>query len=100
MRDRGRCSRILGRAAALLLIARSTVGSHAMTLENVDRSRLGARQETVLWLSIAGILAAAIVFSWNPTPLAQALAAIFIACALVHATFAYGARRALILFVV
>src|SRR5215472_807077 len=48
---------------------------------------------------IAGILTAAIGFSWNPTPLAQALAAIFIACALVHAAFASGARRALVLFV-
>jgi putative membrane protein len=57
-----------------------------------------AQQQTVLWLSIAGILAAAIGFSWNPTAFAQALAAIFIACALVHAAFAYGARRALILF--
>src|SRR5262245_30208359 len=51
------------------------------------------------WLTIAGILTAAIGFSWNPTPLAQALAAIFIACALVHAAVAYGARRALVLFV-
>src|SRR5215468_8183675 len=72
----------------------------AMTQENAGLIRLGARQEIVLWLSIASILTAAIGFSWNPTPLAQVLAAIFIACALVHATFAYGARRALILFVV
>jgi uncharacterized membrane protein len=76
-----------------------------MTLNNVARnnvahSRLGPRLETVFWLPIAGILAAAIGFSWNPTPIAQALAVIFIACALVHAVFAYGARRALILFVV
>jgi putative membrane protein len=70
-----------------------------MTPDNAARSRLSARQETVLWLAIAGILTAAIGFSWNPTPLAQALAAIFIACALVHAAFAYGARRALVLFV-
>jgi uncharacterized membrane protein len=70
-----------------------------MTPDNVARNRLGARQETVLWLSIAVILAAAIGFSWNPTPLAEVLAAIFIACALVHAAFAYGTRRALILFV-
>ena len=70
-----------------------------MTLDNVARSSLGARQEIVVWLAIAGILATAIGFSWNPTPLAQALAAIFIACALVHAAFTYGARRALVLFV-
>jgi uncharacterized membrane protein len=81
------------------LIARLTDGSDAMTLDNVARNRLKARQETVLWLSFAGILAAGIGFSWNPNPLGQALAAIFIVCALAHATFAYGARRALILFV-
>ena len=56
-------------------------------------------QETALWLAIAGILAAAIGFSWNPTPLAQVLAAIFIGCALVHAASNYDGRRALILFV-
>jgi uncharacterized membrane protein len=71
-----------------------------MTLDNVVRSRLGAPLETALWLSIAGILAAAIGFSWNPNPFAQALASIFIACALVHAALTYGVRRALILFVV
>ncbi|MEY9643528.1 putative membrane protein [Bradyrhizobium japonicum] len=46
----------------------------------------------------AGILAAAIGFFWNPTPLARALWAIFIACALIHAALAYGPRRASILF--
>ncbi|MGY3237445.1 MULTISPECIES: carotenoid biosynthesis protein [unclassified Bradyrhizobium] len=66
-----------------------------MTPRNVGRSR----QDIALWLAIGGILATAIGFSWNPTPFAQALAAVFIACALVHAAFAYGARRALILFV-
>ena len=71
-----------------------------MTRDKHLRSRPGASQEIGLWLCIAGVLAAAIGFSWNPTPLAQALAAIFIACALVHAAFAYGTRRALILFVV
>lgn len=70
-----------------------------MTPDNVACSRLRAWQEALLWLSIAGILATAIWFSWNPTPLTQALAATFIACALIHATLAYGARRALMLFV-
>ena len=70
-----------------------------MTPDNAARSGLSAPQETVLWVAIAGILTAAIGFSWNPTPLAQALAAIFSACALVHAAVAYGARRALVLFV-
>src|SRR5262249_5073780 len=93
--------RCLPRAPTLctVLCHRSTDGSHAMTPDNAARSRLSAPQETVLWLAIAGILTAAIGFSWNPTLLAQALAAIFIACALVHAAVAYGARRALVLFV-
>src|SRR5262249_19679163 len=42
-------------------------------------------REVALWLAIACILVAAIGFSWNPTPFAHALAAIFIACAIVHA---------------
>ncbi|MBR1070592.1 hypothetical protein ABIF65_011673 [Bradyrhizobium japonicum] len=71
-----------------------------MTPDNAACSRLRAWQEVLLWLPIAGILATAIWFSWNPTPLAQALAATFIACALIHATFAYGAQRALIFEVV
>jgi uncharacterized membrane protein len=70
-----------------------------MTPDNAARNWLGSSQQAVLWLGIAGILAAAIGFSWEPTPLAQALAAIFIVCALVHAASAYGMRRALILFV-
>ena len=71
-----------------------------MTPYNVARSWLRARKEAVLWLFIAAILSAAIGLSWNPTPLAQALAAIFIGCALIHAALAYGTERALILFVV
>jgi putative membrane protein len=70
-----------------------------MRVDDVSYNRIWPRRETWLWLSIAGILAAAVGFSWNPTPLAQALAAIFITCALVHAAFTYGPRRALILFV-
>ncbi|MBR0868449.1 carotenoid biosynthesis protein [Bradyrhizobium diazoefficiens] len=61
-------------------------------------NRLWTWQKIVLWLFIAGILAAAIGFFWNPTPLARALWAIFIACALIHAALAYGPRRASILF--
>jgi putative membrane protein len=56
--------------------------------------------EIGLGLATAGILVAAIAFSWNPTPLAQALAAIFIGCALVHAALIYGPRRSLALFVI
>lgn len=54
----------------------------------------------ILWVAIACILAGAIGFAWNPTPAAQILAAIFIACALIHAGATYGARPALILFVI
>jgi uncharacterized membrane protein len=73
-----------------------------MTIEN---SRADARwpftaREAGLWLVIAGILVAGIAFSWDPTPFAQALAAVFIACALVHANFVYGWRPALMLFVI
>jgi len=70
-----------------------------MTPKSAVRSQLGALRETVFWLAITGILAAGIGFSWKPSPLGQALAAVFIASALVHAAFAYGARRALVLFV-
>lgn len=81
----------------LPLISRSLDGSRE---ESIARSWIGASQQTVLWLLIAGILAAAIGFSWNPTPLAQAIAVIFIVCALIHAVVAYGWRRAFVLFVI
>lgn len=73
-------------------VAGSTDGLHKMIPDQAARNGLGSPRRAVLWLDIAGILAAAIGFSWDPTPLAQALAAIFIACALIHA------GRALILF--
>ena len=57
-------------------------------------------QPVVLWLALGCILGAGIALSWNPTPLAHALAAIFVACALVHAGAFYGPRRAVALFVV
>jgi uncharacterized membrane protein len=63
-------------------------------------SRSHKAREAILWLAVACILAAAIGFSWNPTPFAQALAAVFIACALVHAGFFYGLRSAPIIFVI
>jgi uncharacterized membrane protein len=69
-----------------------------LDLRKIVSSQFGAQREAGLWLSIAVIIAAAIGFSWDPTPLAQALAAIFIGCALVHAAFAYGVRSALVLF--
>ena len=50
-----------------------------------------------LWLAIVCYLAAAIALSWNPTPLAQALAVIFIASAVAHTSCAYGFKDALVL---
>jgi len=73
-----------------------------MTAENTKIDRPSSRpiREIALWLAIACILLAGIAFSWHPTPFAHALAAIFIACAFVHAVFLYGSRRAIALFVI
>ena len=73
-----------------------------MITENMKMDGRGfhSTRETLLWLAIACVLVAAIGFSWNPTPFAHALAAIFIACALVHAGFFYGPRPALVLFII
>jgi uncharacterized membrane protein len=57
-------------------------------------------REIALWLTIACVLAAAIGYSWNPTPFAQALAVIFIGCALLHGAFLYGLQAVLILFII
>ncbi len=71
-----------------------------MTTENlkIDGRWSPSTGEIILWLAIAGFLATAIWFSWNATPFAQALAAIFIGSALAHAVVLYGFRRALVLF--
>ena len=55
-----------------------------MTMESMKiRGRWShSIREAALWLAIAGVLLTAVGFSWNPTPFAHALAAIFIACAL------------------
>jgi uncharacterized membrane protein len=73
-----------------------------MATENmkVDGGWSHPARQAALWLVIACILFAGIGFSWSPTPFAQVLAAIFIASALVHASFFYGLRPALILFVI
>jgi len=63
-----------------------------------QRSRQGP--QLVLWLAIASILVSGIAFSWNPTPLAQALAALFIACALAHAALYYRPKTAAALFAI
>ena len=72
-----------------------------MTTRNLDINSQSSRstREIALWLAIACILVAGVGFSWSPTPFAQALAVIFIACALVHAGVFYGPREALVLFI-
>ncbi len=49
---------------------------------------------------LVGYLALVVGFAWNPTPLAQALAAVGIFVAILHATIFYGARDALAIFVI
>src|SRR5215475_11062064 len=53
-----------------------------------------------VWLVVGVYLAAVVSFAWNPTPLAQGLAAIGIIAAFIHASIAYGVRHALVLFVI
>jgi putative membrane protein len=53
-----------------------------------------------LWLLIAGYLLAVICFTWNPTPIAQLLAAMGIVGACVHASMTYGFRHMLALFAI
>jgi uncharacterized membrane protein len=53
-----------------------------------------------LWLLIAVYLLAVICFTWNPTPIAQALAAIGIIGACLHASLTYGFRHMLALFAI
>jgi uncharacterized membrane protein len=72
-----------------------------MTLEQLNiEGRSRSLGEAAFWLLIACYLAVVIGFAWNPTPLAQVLAAIFIVSALVHACLAYGLRRGVTLFVI
>ena len=52
------------------------------------------------WLGLAVYLALVIGFAWNPDPLAQALAAIGILAALIHAVLFYGWKDALALFAI
>jgi putative membrane protein len=53
-----------------------------------------------LWLAIAAYLALVIGFAWNTSQFAQALAAIGIGAALIHASAAYGPKHALALFLI
>jgi len=53
-----------------------------------------------LWLGVAVYAGLVAGFAWNPTPFAQGLAAIGIAAAFMHASFAYGFKHALALFLI
>jgi uncharacterized membrane protein len=54
------------------------------------------RLEVAAWVALAIYLALVIRFAWNPTPLAQWLAAIGIAIACAHAALAYGWKDAMV----
>jgi uncharacterized membrane protein len=56
--------------------------------------------EPVGWIVLAVYLALVIGFAWNPNPLAQALAAIGILAAVVHAALFYGSKDGLALFAI
>jgi len=66
--------------------------------DRADGYVFGSKLDAVIWPAVAVILAAGIGFSWNPTPMAQLLAALFVACGIVHAVISYGSRAALVFF--
>jgi len=63
---------------------------------DASRTRPLAWRGTLLWSLLALYLVLVVGFAWNPTPFAQALAAIAIASALAHAIVTYGWKDALI----
>jgi len=67
---------------------------------DTDAKRTVTVRATALWLLIAGYLLAVICFTWNPTPIAQALAAMGIVGACLHAAMTYGVRHMLALFAI
>lgn len=56
--------------------------------------------KTAFWVVFAVYLALVVGFAWNPTPLAQCLAAIGIAAACAHAVLSYGWKDALALLAI
>jgi uncharacterized membrane protein len=56
--------------------------------------------EIAAWIAFAVYLVLVVGFAWNPTPLAQCLAAIGIAAACAHAIFFYGWKDAAVLMVI
>jgi uncharacterized membrane protein len=77
---------------------------HAVPATEISKAG-GARsvprlQVAAAWVALAIYLALVIRFAWNPTPLAQCLAAIGIGIACAHAALAYGWKDALALFAI
>lgn len=72
------------------------------TQETLKTERRGTSSPARIIFGIAfvGYLVLVVGFAWNPTPLAQALAAIGIVVAIVHATLFYGAKDALAIFAI
>ena len=56
--------------------------------------------EAAFWIVLAAYLALVVGFAWNPTPLAQGLAAIGIVAAGVHAVLSYGWKDAIALLAI
>ena len=56
--------------------------------------------QAAFWIVLAIYLALVVGFSWNPTPLAQGLAAIGTVAACVHAALSYGWKDALVLLAI
>src|SRR5450631_343177 len=76
---------------------------HTMPLTEISKAgsiRSVPRLEVAGWVALAIYLAMVIRFAWNPTPLAQCLAAIGIAIACAHAAWAYGWKDALVLLAI
>lgn len=65
----------------------------------VTRSKYPRSAGTIaVWLAVGAYLTLVASFAWNPTPFAQGLAAVGIAAAFTFASFAYGLKHALVLF--
>jgi uncharacterized membrane protein len=76
---------------------------HAMSVQESIKAA-GSRSfrplEVAFWITLAIYLALVVGFAWNPTPLAQGLAAVGIAAACLHAALSYGWKDALALLAI
>jgi len=64
------------------------------------KSVLSRRREALVWVLIAAYLAAVIRFAWEPSRLAQILAAIGFAGAVAHSSLTYGRKNTLALLII